>query len=689
VTIRPWVRRWAWVLALCLSWVAVGPVWASDRGKVAANQVSQASYQAFLRDWLYTHAGHNRGPSGAHHNLARDNILSLFQSYGLSAAFEPFTYGGYNGVNVVATKPGTVSPGQIYIIGGHYDSVSNPGADDNASGVAAVLETARILSQYPSDTTIRFIAFDLEELGLYGSKAYTTAHQNDDIRGMISLDMVCYDPDTNHALIYGRTASNPIKTALANALAEYSGGLTVTVGGQLDQSDHAPFEARGWQACLLIEGAVWANPYYHTQNDNYDMPGYLNFPYAVRMTRTVVGWLVDQAGVQVDGLLFTYPDGLPEYSFPNGATTVRVQVTGVGQAQPQPGTGQLHYFADGTWHAVPMASLGNNLYEATLPPATCGDDLLYYFSAETSTGQVWTDPFDAPDETHVAVVAYGEVVVYQNLLDTNPGWTTAGQWAFGRPTGGGSHNRDPVSGYTGNNVYGYNLAGDYTNNLPATYLTTTPINCAGRYNVKLYFWRWLGVESNNNYDEATVEVRNASTGWATIWRATATGAAISDSSWVLQSFDVSAYADNQTSFQIRWGMGPTDSSLTYPGWNIDDITLTANDCVGPPMGACCLAGQICRIKTPAQCADLGGLYEGDGTTCTPNPCLAPATCAGDTNCDGAVTYADIDAFIEALSGPAAWTHAPCPWLNADCDLDNDVTYSDIDAFVALIGTNCP
>jgi len=62
---------------------------------------------------------------------------------------------------------------------------------------------------------------------------------------------------------------------------------------------------------------------------------------------------------------------------------------------------------------------------------------------------------------------------------------------------------------------------------------------------------------------------------------------------------------------------------------------------------------------------------------------------GDTNCDGEVTFADIDGFVEALAGESAWTHWPCPWLNADCNGDGQVTFADIDAFVSLIGTTCP
>ena len=73
----------------------------------------------------------------------------------------------------------------------------------------------------------------------------------------------------------------------------------------------------------------------------------------------------------------------------------------------------------------------------------------------------------------------------------DPGWSTTGSWAFGVPLGGGSHDGDPTSGFTGANVYGYNLAGDYTDNMAAEYLTSTPIDLSGVRDTVLEFERWL------------------------------------------------------------------------------------------------------------------------------------------------------------------------------------------------------
>jgi len=347
---------------------------------------------------------------------------------------------------------------------------------------------------------------------------------------------------------------------------------------------------------------------------------------------------------------FSFPDGLPSRLDPGIPLNVSVQITAV-RATIDPNSPRLwaRFGPNGAFAESPLTPLGNNRYQATLPATPCGRTLEYYFSAQTTGGATGLSPGAAPQLTYT-VVAAPIVVLLDEPLNTNPGWSTQGQWAFGQPTGGGSHNRDPNSGHTGPYVYGYNLAGDYTNNMPAYYLTTPAFDCSGVYGVQLTFWRWLGVESNSNYDKATVEVSgdNGAT-WTAVWRAVDTGAAVSDSSWVFQSFDISAIADNRPQVRIRWSMGPTDSSVTYPGWNIDDVVVWAAD---------------------------------------PNGC-PPIGCPGDMNCDGLISYADIDPFVEAFAGESAWPYADCPWLNADLNGDGEVTYADIDPFVSAMGSACP
>jgi len=646
---------------LVLLLVAGSAAQASDQGQAAAQQVTETTYRYFLGDTqgnygiLYTHTGHNRGVNGPHHDLCRDNIYNHMLSYGLTVTLEPVVYLGVTYYNVVGTKLGMVDPNREYVIGAHYDSVSNPGADDNASGVALVLECARIITQYPSDYTIRFIAFTREEQGLYGSTAYVSQHAGDNIVAMISADMQAYDTGTNSALVYGRNAPSPaqkLKNDLRRAISLYStyNGITLTStdGGWNGQSDHAPFDAAGYPACLLIEGQVWSNPNYHTQADCVDTPGYINYAHAVRMTRSAIGYLVDHARVHVytDTLEFSYPNGHPDFIDPAGLSRMRVVVTGLANTVPAPGTGMLHYNDGSGWTAVPMDMVEPNVYDAVFPTGACRTELLYYVTAQDTTGRVYADPWDAPDyNTYSTLFGYGDMVIFEETLDANPGWSVQGQWAWGQPTGGGSHNHDPTSGYTGLYVYGYNLNGDYPNNMTSTlYLTTAPINCSGITGVRLTFYRWLGVESNNNYDKATIDVsgNNGST-WTTIWRAADTGRAISDAYWVYQHFDISAIADNRPQVRIRWGMGPTDGSVTYPGWNIDDVRLVAVRCERP--------------------------YP-----------------VGDMNCDGLINAFDIDAFVLALTSPAGYaeSYPDCFISGADINGDGTVDAFDIDPFVDLL-----
>ena len=119
-------------------------------------------------------------------------------------------------------------------------------------------------------------------------------------------------------------------------------------------------------------------------------------------------------------------------------------------------------------------------------------------------------------------------------------------------------------------------------------------------------------------------------------------------------------------------------------WMGAGTTCTPSPCTG----ACCSITGTCSQMTQAACLAAGGKYYENNKPCrTGNKC--PASCRGDMNCDGTVTFADIDLFVAALAGEPAWTHWPCPWINGDCTADGNVTFADIDPFVARIGQPCP
>lgn len=236
---------------------------------------------------------------------AGEALFSAFSALGLDEVrFEPFTFAGsYSSRNVVAEKIGETYPDDVYIVCAHYDSTSPtatrlslaPGADDNASGVAAVLEAARILAPYDLDFTVRFIAFSAEEWGLYGSRAYTAGIQGSGrrIRGVINLDMIAYADAMPEDL---QIIVNPQSSWLGDVfLAGSSYGpvsATKTVNASFVYSDHSPFWDRGLPALLAIEDNPLTNPYYHQTTDTRDK---LQPEFFTAATRASLGVLAELA----------------------------------------------------------------------------------------------------------------------------------------------------------------------------------------------------------------------------------------------------------------------------------------------------------------------------------------------------------------------------------------------------------
>ncbi|MBU0640065.1 MAG: M28 family peptidase, partial [Planctomycetes bacterium] len=278
-------------------WAVSAPA-GSVVGRFVADQADQTTYVHYHADLLYTHDGDDRGRFGPEHDLARDNICAIFADLGLDVEYHGFWFGGSQYFNVVATLVGTAHPEQQYIVGAHYDSKNNPGADDDASGVAALLELARILARYESEYTIVFITFDLEELGKIGSTAYVDDHLSDDIQAMIALDMIAWDCGSFATRVHGNAI--PLRDTLAAALDEYGDGLDAIPSYPVSNSDHAPFQDAGFAAVLVIEELFRQNPCYHQPCDSIDTPDYINYELALAHVRGVAGYLADAAHVHVD-----------------------------------------------------------------------------------------------------------------------------------------------------------------------------------------------------------------------------------------------------------------------------------------------------------------------------------------------------------------------------------------------------
>ena len=128
-------------------------------------------------------------------------LFKKFQEYGIRVEFDEYYFRAKKWKNVVATIPGRRKPGDIYMLIAHFDSISEqpevsaPGADDNASGTAAVLEIARILKDVQLESSIQFGIFSNEEQDGLGSKHFAKKARKDRLRikGCINLDVIGYN----------------------------------------------------------------------------------------------------------------------------------------------------------------------------------------------------------------------------------------------------------------------------------------------------------------------------------------------------------------------------------------------------------------------------------------------------------------------------------------------------------------
>ncbi len=214
--------------------------------------------------------------------LACAYAKAAFEAAGLTAWFDPFTYMSYELKNVVAIKEGAVDPDRIYIVGGHLDSTSPdpqnlaPGADDNGSGAAAVLEIARLLAPVTTDYTLIFICFSAEEQGLHGSEHFASEAelQGMDIRGVFNMDMTGYhDPQGEDLWLegfYEGTSSVWMMDLLEQVAVDHAGLTIYRYPGEGFGSDHVPFHNHGFPAVLSIENEWDSNPCYHRFCDRVD-----------------------------------------------------------------------------------------------------------------------------------------------------------------------------------------------------------------------------------------------------------------------------------------------------------------------------------------------------------------------------------------------------------------------------------
>ena len=257
----------------------------------------------------------SRNKNNASNNMAANYIKEKLASYGL-VTYDQWWSG--TGRNVYGVQLGSQYPNKQYIICAHFDDMPSgttaPGADDNASGTAAVIEAARIFTQYDSKYTIIYALWDEEEQGLVGSNYYAqqAALAGDSIMGVINMDMIAWDNDNDGVVeIHVRPIANSLalKDKVIEVNTNYTIGLTTSVQNPgTTASDQAAFWNNNYGALLLIEEYYGGdfNAYYHTVND---LLIHFNQPYFLKMSKVAIGTVAALAEmseiVPVELLAFT------------------------------------------------------------------------------------------------------------------------------------------------------------------------------------------------------------------------------------------------------------------------------------------------------------------------------------------------------------------------------------------------
>jgi PKD repeat protein len=387
--------------------------------------------------------------------------------------------------NVIAVQKGTVSPDEYIVCGAHYDSWSwypitqynCPGADDNASGTAGIMEIARILSQYESERSIIYCCFSAEEFGLWGSNAYASFCKQEkmNILGYFNLDMIGYlkpSSPIHVSLIYPSTAA---------PLANYNNGITNTYFPNIPikpyanmsggDSDHTSFNQKGYMGIWTFEDWKDDSPEIHGPNDIIGPS--VNNPEQCRVfTQMNLASIATLAGILEE-------TDLPIPAFKASKTTIMekstVQFTDISKNDPT------------EWHWDFYGGKPEK-FDGKEPP-----EILYDTPGSYDVKLVITNSFGidsllrknyitvkmlppiADFEANITKIIEDDSVSFSNLSKQNP---QSYQWYFEGVTPMQNNQKDPVVCYKKAGVYSVRLTvkneGGESTEIEKDYITVTP-----------------------------------------------------------------------------------------------------------------------------------------------------------------------------------------------------------------------
>jgi hypothetical protein len=474
--------------------------------------------------------------------LAQNWILSKFESYGLAAELHDFSMpNGPASDNVIATLTGTQYPDEYVVLGAHYDSYAGgsnePGADDNATGTAGILEAARILSQYEFDRSIIFATWSGEEYGLYGSGAWASqaAANGMNILGYFNIDMAGYlkPGDPIHTDIIAPSSAYELRQFYKDVCAIYLPDFQ-TFNGALagGDSDHTSFNNNGFQGIFPFEDSQDYSPYIHTANDLIG-PSVNNFEQHRTFVQATVACVVTMSSQlpSPQNLVAMAGDQEVNLEWDTVAETDFYNIYRNAEPAPYATSEEPAFLDTGVENGTPYS---------------------YYVTAIFLESGEESGPSNP-----VTVIPMPPIALpfFDDFETGAPYWTLESSWGLQQ---GIYHSSD------------YSLtespAGNYTANMNAS-TTLRALNFTGATSAQVSFWSRYNIESD--YDFMYLEVSTNGSDWNEI--ASYTG---NQNTWVLKTYPLDNYL-GETNVIIRFRF-TSDVYIEAQGMFIDDLEVMIN-----------------------------------------------------------------------------------------------------------------
>jgi len=527
---------------------------------------------------------HKNQPGNA---LAEAYIKQKLQSYGLTTTIQSFST---TGKNVYAVQPGIEFPNKKYIICAHFDDMPSgttlaPGADDNGSGTAAVIEAARIFSQYSFPFTIVYALWDEEEQGLVGSAYYATqaANAGDSILGVINLDMIAYDGNNDgNADVHTSSIANTnaLKDKMLEVNLVYGINLDLDVVPAQPYSDHQSFLNRGYSAILLIEDDNDFHPQYHTVNDNLS---YYNQPYFVKNSKLALGTLASfvlNLNLDVSHTLIA-----------SMTTSLPINTTAFVSSGLQIGTGSLAprlYYrtkssggAFGNFIEVTGTPTESANYNFNIPALPLGTVCQYYIAAQDVNSSIvktlpvggsgFNPPGSTPPSTFYQFFVAPLTIAMSDQANDITNWTATSGWNI-------TTNKyvSSPSSFTDSPL------GNYLANVTSSLKYNNQIGLTNVLGAVLEFDTQWDIENDYDYGQIQLSTNNGSTWISLTGQYTNQGTGSfqpngqplydgTQTIWVYESIDISAYAEQQISLRFYFR---SDGSVQRDGWYVDNVSVS-------------------------------------------------------------------------------------------------------------------